>query len=69
MRMLEIIRKKKEVIADIGPHERAEARKQGVSSYYVDPEVGDGLVEERANGEKTLHSHSFVIKPGVHAAE
>ncbi|KKX33923.1 hypothetical protein [Rhizobium sp. LC145] len=68
MRMLEIIRSKKEVIADIGTHESAEARKQGVSSYYVDPEVGDGLKEERANGEKVAHSHCFLVKPGVHAA-
>ncbi|MGK6315005.1 hypothetical protein [Neorhizobium sp. DT-125] len=69
MRMLEELRKKKDVIKTIGPRERVEAQANGVSSYYVDHSVGVGIVEEKPDGTKVLHSYPFAMKPGLHAAE
>ncbi|WEZ83266.1 hypothetical protein P6U16_20910 [Rhizobium sp. 32-5/1] len=41
-------------LAKMGLQERAEARADGVSSYYVDPSGKKGLIEERPNGQTVL---------------
>lgn len=69
MRMLEELQKKDNVIKTIGNRERAKARSLETSSYYTDPSVGDGIVEEKPDGTKILHSHFAMTKPGMHAAE
>jgi hypothetical protein len=69
MRMLEELRKKQHAIATIGERERAKARSLGISSFYTDPSLGEGIVEEKPDGTKILHDHFVMTKPGMHAAE
>lgn len=68
MRMLDQLREKQDAIGAIGDEERASARSDGVSSFYSDP-VDGMIVEEKTDGTKIIHSHPFVAKPRLHAAE
>jgi hypothetical protein len=52
-------------LASLGLQEREDARKAGVSSFYVDPAFGDYIVEEQPNGVKILTP----ITPERHRSE
>lgn len=43
-----------EKLATMGQRERNDARSDNVSSYYVDPALGDYIVEEKPDGVKVL---------------
>ncbi|MFB9952643.1 hypothetical protein ACFFP0_27675 [Rhizobium puerariae] len=68
MRMIEALRRMKDLIGTIAPRDRSGARQDNVSSCHADPSMGDGVAEEEPDGPQLLHSHFFVMKPGVHAA-
>jgi hypothetical protein len=54
MKVLDHIRENLGKLATLGLQEREDARKAGVSSFYVDPALGDYIVEEQPNGVKIL---------------
>ncbi len=52
MGILQELLDRAEQIRSIGTEARAEARALGVPSYYIDPAVGDGIIEELPDGTK-----------------
>jgi hypothetical protein len=56
MTLLQELRAKADRIRTIGAEARAEARALGAPSYYIDANVGDGIVEELPDGSKRLIS-------------
>lgn len=56
MTLLQELRAKADLIGKIGAEARAEARALGAPSYYVDANIGDGIVEELSDGSKRLTS-------------
>jgi hypothetical protein len=69
MRMLDELRRKKNVIEEIGARERAAAHADGKSVYYMEPSSGLDIVEEMPDGTKKIHPHSVVARSKVDAAE
>lgn len=69
MSMLREVNSKLEKLATMGLRERDNARAEGVSSFYINPALGDYLVEEKPDGVKVLTPFSPIDWSRADAAE